>query len=159
MKLENKFGNENFEERLRAMENDIKRLSLRIEILYDNVIKRVEKLEDMEIKVGELARTVAELERDIDRSVADILLRMNKEKIENKFEETKPNFKLEKDIENIDSRLREVEERTFYSEASPDVMDSQLKNLLDKVIFLESRMKAMEKSLGDSAKNRPVILE
>ena len=159
MKLENKFGNENFEERLRVMENDIKRLSLRIEILYDNVIKRVEKLEDMEIKVGELARTVAELERDIDRSVADILLRMNKEKIENKFEETKPNFKLEKDIENIDSRLREVEERTFYSEASPDVMDSQLKNLLDKVIFLESRMKAMEKSLGDSAKNRPVILE
>ena len=159
MKLENKFGNENFEERLRAMENDIKRLSLRIEILYDNVIKRVEKLEDVEIKVGELARTVDELERDIDRSVADILLRMNKEKIENKFEETKPNFKLEKDIENIDSRLREVEERTFYSEASPDVMDSQLKNLLDKVIFLESRMKAMEKSLGDSAKNRPVILE
>jgi len=159
MKLENKFGNENFEERLRVMENDIKRLSLRIEILYDNVIKRVEKLEDMEVKVGELARTVDEVEREVDRSAADIISRINREKIENKFEETKPNFGLEKEVEYIDSRLREVEERTGCGEGSPDTMDMQVKELLDKIIFLESRMKAMEKAIGDSAKNRPVILE
>lgn len=60
-----------------------------------------------------------------------------------------------KELEELKSRIS----KTIKESKTPSMMDTQINELLEKIVSLESRLKVMEKNLDEVVKARPVVLE
>jgi uncharacterized coiled-coil protein SlyX len=115
--------------RITSLEERINALTTRIEMIYDIVFKKFEKLDAAEIKIQQLMGTVSEIEERITY---------------NKMEQSVDRGELREEIHKVRSSV---------------VGDVKFDDLVDRLIFLESRLSAIEKSLDESVKNRPLVLE
>jgi len=142
------------EEKFKFMEGEVRKLSLRVEMMYDSINNKIEKINDVERKIGELAKTIYELEERIDRNKEEILSKTNTENINSRADA------LEERMAAIEfEQRRSTDQIKEIIKKIPGVMGIELDDLVDRIIFLESRLRAMERSLEESAKAKPLVLE
>jgi DNA-binding HxlR family transcriptional regulator len=138
---------------------DIKFLSSRVNAMKENVDFMVNRKAETDMKIENLKKAILKIAEgavstDIIRAIennekvlADLTERIGS--IENSM----------KGLEGVGKKMEEVRREPGISFKEPLVAaDSQIAELLDKIIFLESRMKAIENSLDKKGKN-PIILE
>ena len=87
-------------------------------------------------------------------------------KQDNEMDEIRRLFsKMEMIYNDIDKRMKKIEERLAANEKlvaelqTPSNTNMSFKELLDRLVFLESRLSSIEISLEESTKIRPVVLE
>ncbi len=198
-------------EEFKFIEGEIRRLSGRIEMVYDNIDKRLDKVKNVEKKFPEVLDAIAELEKDIDKNRLDVLERAKKDDLE----EIRRKFELK--ILDIDKRVpdtsstiaslaRKVDENRIMVldrpkkdevlsmigkvskgselgrikeelraeseelvqnlrmekadlETSLTGLSTQISELLNRLVMLESRIGSLERMVRDTRAIQPIILE
>lgn len=194
----------------RFVQSEIKRLSNRVEMMYDDLDKRFAKIRTTEREVNALTEALSDLKKDIEymkfgmkkyveKENVDKMLsavkgrgevfdkmvdnvKVLKEKmdvlddavrkissisIRGEARELPPEFvaalkELTERISKIEYSLKEV--RTFVSKLPPaeagfTEYETRMGDIVDKLVFLESRMAALESVFQTSSKSQALILE
>lgn len=241
-------------ERFKIIEDELRRLSSRMEMLYTNMDKRIENAAQAEKKIPEILDSMTNLRKELDKQRLEILDRVKRDDIKNLSRSVEQNairasgelekryrellrktaesdvvkkkdlenfassiykelgnktdlaqtkdlvkksdlqffYKTTKDLEGkysaIDNKLKQlktdellqliqilkkdldermgklqekedslVDEVVRHTEVGIDEMDYRIQSLLDKIIYLETRMVAIEKMLEES--RLPIIIE
>jgi DNA repair exonuclease SbcCD ATPase subunit len=153
----------NVEREFPKLSETISKLAKDIDKNKIDIIDRVKKV-DMDKKLIEsedrlttivnhqITKRMEELRRDLEPKI-----RLTK------AEET------QKMLDEVNSRIDRIEEelkhtRSFVSMKveelkSPSMIDQQMNELLEKIIFLESRLTAIERTLEETARVHPIIIE
>jgi hypothetical protein len=167
-------------ERFKFVEEESRRLSGRMELMYDSIDKKLEKMKFLEKKTEEISSSVEILRKDTNATRLIALDRAKKEDLKNLYKmmddiKGKTNVgEVNKFMASMEGRIASIERNykkdievfvsTFQARMSemgktPTVFDSQIGELLNKIIFLESRMIALENVMQEPSKTQPVILE
>ena len=167
-------------ERFKFVEEEMKRLSARTEMIYDNIDKKLEKIKFVERKTDEIFSSLQRLRRDTDATRILVLDRAKKEDLKNLYKmmdeiKGKTNVgELNKFMASMEERMALIERNykkdieVFISTVqarmsevgkTTPVFDTQMSELLNKLIFLETRMMTLEKIMQEPSKTQPVILE
>lgn len=96
-------------ERFKFIEEEMRRLSSRIETIYDSIDKRLDKMRDLGERLQELTETVSKLSREIDKNKIEILDKTKEEISERVVSIEKIKSTLEKKIaESLENRLKRI---------------------------------------------------
>jgi chromosome segregation ATPase len=211
---------ENKIERFKFIEEEMRRVSSKVEMIYDSIDKRLEKVKIADTKIDELSRVLDATRKEIDQNKVQLLERVKKEDmgglykklndIENKmkpelvmkmFEEFRNNVNHElmerarrEEVKNIYDRLSNIEAKIkpelvdkmaqdFKShinqqmseiedkyakefdhvrvlvEGAGSDLNSQFNEIVEKIIFLETKLDTLERFLQENAPPQPIILE
>lgn len=167
-------------ERFKFVEEEMKRLSTRTEMIYDSIDKKLEKIRSVEKRTEEMNEVLERVRKDVDANKLLTLDRVKKEDLKNLYKmmddlRKKTKFDdLKKFLSAMETRISLMEENSrkeiqdLISSAhsqvedlgsTPNVVDSQITELLNKIIFIETRIGAVEKLMEEPSKINPVILE
>lgn len=188
---------ENKIEKFKFIENEMRRLSSRMEMIYDSVDKRLDKIKGIEKKFPELNETISKIMKDVDRNKIELIDAVKKEDLENitkDFESKMPKMEsinsrinslesmmasVQKEYENLAqgkpktskdvvSRIDQIEKSVnelkslinmIEMQRPSDVLESQMNEIVERLVFLESRLSAIESMFKQSTKIQPIILE
>jgi predicted nucleic acid-binding Zn-ribbon protein len=186
-------------EKTQFIEDEVKRLTSRIQNIYDEIDSRLDKLRGLEKKYsgdipalvkiveanrrqfGEMENKMGELRKNIYPLINQGLRPINKRAdfIEKKLKETRTS-EIGKILTDVTMRMSVIEERIKYLERSDEsklaefrtavreklgdinaqpAMDHQFKEVINRMIFLESRLMAIEKMMQERASELPIIIE
>lgn len=158
---------------------DIKFLSSRVNTLKENIDYLLNRKTEIDMKIEEIKKVVSKIAEKTVSSDVIKTIKDNKKtldelseriaSIENslktlKIVKTGGGEELYKKIadmyEKVDKKLKEAEKLATASGLKAESpLDSQIEELLDKIIFLESRLKAIEKVLEKKSKSEPIIID
>ena len=134
-------------------DENLKRLDIKIDSLEKGIENWEKKFENLE----RLAGISQEFERKLEA------IKKTEGQVEHFMMPIEINRRLEVLEEKINSLKEEIEQpKEKPYESKPDILDEQINELLNKIIFLESRIRAIESMLlkgQQTSKAQPVILE
>ncbi|MBI4010604.1 MAG: hypothetical protein HY361_05510 [Candidatus Aenigmarchaeota archaeon] len=107
-------------ERFKLIEDELRRLSSRMEMLYTNMDKRLDAVSKTEKKIPEILDSVTNFKKELDKQRIEILDRVKKDEMKG----------LDKILENNASKMSEEMEKK-YSKTSGEI-ESKYNNLLKK---------------------------
>ncbi len=176
--------------RFKMAEDELRRLSSKMELIYDNVDKRLRNIHYLEKVVPELSDSISKLAKEVDRNRVEILSRAKREDLEQGIsseeravgskmivmnerigmieEDMKKIVKVGSEIASVESLMESVTDLNFKIRnledkisalQVPSALNVPLNELLEKIVYLEGKMNALNKNLGDLARARPVIVE
>lgn len=191
-------------ERFKFIEDEMRRLSSRVELIYDSIDKRLDKIRDLEKRVPELTETVSKLSKEMDKNRIEILDKTREEisrriasvervksslereiskSLEEKFKTIEKRKAEEVNriltditmkIAVIESRIASIEtnyekkidefrsavrEKLVEIRAQPSLLDDQVKEIVNKIVFLESRLMGIESMMREKREALPIIIE
>lgn len=160
---------------------DIKFLSSRVNALKENIDYLLNRKTETDMKIENLRKAVAKIaENAVSTDIIETIEKSKRvlvdlgnriESIENSLKsfetaKTTGSEKLYKKIVDMYNEMnKELEEAKKLTTAQalkagpPTSLDTQIDELLNRIIFLESRMRAIEKTLEKKDKSGPIILE
>lgn len=218
-------------EEFKFVESEVKRLSTRIEMVYENIDKRLDKVKDIEKKIPGVLDAVDNISKENDKNKIEILSRAKKSDIDDlrKFVEevtdglarysrdsmnkitkelesmrkdndaklsdmSKPKDsqavqQLQKELstvrqligaqdngevanrisqleesmkENelrIDSLIKDINEKVASITVPESPLEEDVKEIMERMVFLDTRLAAIEKIMQDTSGAQPIILE
>lgn len=169
------------------VKDETKRLSNRVEMMYDDLDKRLNKNKRVEREVQSLIDETTEIKKDMDRMnfnlkinsavAGDVkALKHNMEELDRNAVAEKRSSKSIPVQQGVSDTLKKMNERMLRLErVVGDVKssvvnisgdesgyvnyESRMDDIVDKLIFLESRLSAIESMFQTSSKTQAVVLE
>lgn len=148
-------------ERFKFIEDEMRRLSSRIEMIYQNIDNELEKIRITEKKTTQISESVSELAGEVDRNRVDVLSGVRRDeldKLKSSFEERiaflEGNYK--KDVDSVLSLLRA---QVSELKSPANIFDAQISELVNRLVSLESRLAAIERIIQEPSKVQPVVIE
>lgn len=162
-------------QRFKFIEEEVTRLSTRIESIYDSIDKRLDKIRGVDEKFSEVKQVIDKLSKEIDSNKIQILDRAKKDDIEDirsklsRIERGAAKEDVMKTVESymsdmgdmVNSVKREVDEKIsgMRSFMEPQFSGDDIKSLIEKMVTLEVRIRTLENSLTQNKGMEPIILE
>lgn len=156
-------------EEFRFIENEIKRVSNRVESIYDGMDQRLDKSREMERALPQLKEAVdgmrEEMQKRMDESKIALMDRATKEEtgeirdrlaqVEIRMSDTHIRD-VSKDIADLKD---EVERSIKDSQAPFSVINIEMSDILARLVSLETRLGGLERALQMRNQMHPVVLE
>ncbi len=159
------------DERLRSFkntENEIGKLSNRVEVMYDDLDKRMSNIKGYDKDIKRLSESTKEFVKDLERIKFDIKNKADRQDVEGLKKTRQSSDELPEGFKvmatEIGARMSDIEKAISILQSSMKDMgqnavnpyEGNMKELMNKLIFLESRLSAMESMMN---RPRPIILE
>ena len=151
-------------ETMRFLENEIRKLSSNVGTIYDNISSEIGKIKNFEAQLAvsndgmknfkvELEKLknhphlVKGTEAEINKLLDDVIV------------------KNEKGMENLHAKISELRgeieklKRERPIETIKPLERDELTRIMNKLVFLETRISAIEKDMGETSKMQPIIIE
>lgn len=126
-------------ERFKFIEGEMKRLSSRVEMMYQNIDERLDRVKDIERRVPELSDMIAKSNKDMDKIRIDMMDRITKEELSKRLGEFKGRAEKEfpaniiNQLRAFDKMLNDMEKRMGSIESTYKKGDaSGLSERIDK---------------------------
>jgi len=182
-------------ERFKFIEDETRRLSSRVELIYDTIDRRLEKIKDIERGFPELAETVSKLSQEIDKNKIEVLEKTKQEisdrteglrsfskqaeSLERKMKELKAG-EINRILTDVTTKIAVIESKLSLMETdyrkkieefasaarekivevkAPSFLDEQIKELVNRIVFLESRLMGIESMMREKREALPIIIE
>ncbi len=138
-------------ERFKFIEGEMKRLSSRVEMMYQNIDERLDRVKDVERRMPEISDMLVKVNKDMDKIRIDMMDRTTKEELSRRLGEFKGRAEKEfpaniiNQIRTFDKMLNDMEKRvntiegTYKKEGAPD--------LVDRISRLEEGQKIFERRI------------
>ena len=193
-------------ERFKFIEDELRRLSSRMEMLYSSIDQRMEKLNSFDAEMKKNTKNVLALADEVDKNRVGLLAAVKKDELSDalnrrteelnkkmdanisnmtaELESTKQKLKkfsdalaegnIQAKLSEIESKLRMVEDTNMRAvedlsrmldskiaevHEPTAVFETQMGELLDRMIFLESRLAAVESKMQKLISAQPIVLE
>ncbi|MEM5805322.1 MAG: hypothetical protein QW156_00800 [Candidatus Aenigmatarchaeota archaeon] len=135
---------------IKFLENEIRRISSKVETIYENLSTEIEKIKSFETKLELINESVDKVKRDLDNTKISILEKVKRSDIEGILYRMS---ELEKEFESL-----KIKERLEPVHA-PTIGKIEMNDILNRIIFLETRISTIEKILEEMNKIQPIIIE
>ena len=174
-------------DKITSMAEDVAKQAARVEIFYDSVNERMDKYKKMEMDMSKSLENVSDLISEMDKVKADnneARKKFNEMttdvshyeseigkrviEIEKRLDELRPeNISIDMESamgrleDRLDEKVKDVKQSLYkkLSEIQKPIMDMQIKQIIEKVMELETRMGALEIMLRQNATISPIVLE
>lgn len=149
-------------EQFKFLESEIRRLSSKVEMIYENIDKRMDDVRKLEKFIPEIKNSIASLTQEIDKNRVDILTRVKREEfkdLERKIEEFRKFEKSIPEIKNwISSMKQEIEKEKLDSKdrvrkADLDIVAGNVNRIHEEINKKLSEMETKQKYFVESIKN------
>lgn len=132
-----------------ALERTVQEASKKFESLNVGEIgKKLEMIREVETLYSRINEIYSDLQRKVD-SISKLTPINIESKIKN----------LEEKIDEVQYSIKDLDNKIAKQEIPTHVFDAQMNELMEKIIFLETRLRALERMLQQPAKAEPIILE
>jgi len=193
-------------ERFKFIEDELRRLSSRMEMLYSSIDQRMEKLNSFDAEMKKNTKNVLALADEVDKNRVGLLAAVKKDELSDalnrrteelnkkmdanisnmtaELESTKQKLKkfsdalaegnIQAKLSEIESKLRMVEDTNMRAvedlsrmldskiaevHEPTAVFETQMGELLNRMVFLESRLAAIESKMQKLISVQPIVLE
>jgi chromosome segregation ATPase len=133
-------------ERFKFIEDETKRLSSRIEKIYDSIDRRLDKMKSMEKKFPEIAGLVKGMMKEMERIRTQVLEREKKEDVKRKFREfeEKMLLPLKSQIETLNDRIIALRDLKFSIEKRlTELAESEIRPIKERIVSVENEYKKL----------------
>jgi chromosome segregation ATPase len=132
-----------------ALERTVQEASKKFESLNVGEIgKKLEMIREVETLYSRINEIYSDLQRKVDS-----ISKLTPINVESKIRG------LEEKIDEVQYSMKDLDNKVAKQEIPTHVFDSQVSELMEKMIFLETRLRALERMMQQPTKAEPIILE
>jgi chromosome segregation ATPase len=142
-------------ETIRFLENEIRRISSKVETIYDNISNEIGKIKNFEVKLTLSDEAIKKLQDELDKTKLFVLERAKKTDVGELIGKIN---ELRREIDELRKEVKTMPKKEITHIPS-HVDREELSEILNRMVFLESRISAIEKALEESSKVKPIVLE
>lgn len=132
-------------ERFKFIENEIRRLSSRVELIYDNIDKRLVKIKNIERRSEDLATSLSNMSKEIDKTRAEVLVRATRDDVSKEVDE-----RMKTHLKDLNKILAMQEERVATVEEVKSAME---KRLSETFLGLGEEIKSIKEGVEENREN------
>lgn len=156
-------------EEFKFIENEVRRVSNRVEGFYENIDQRLDKMREFERMFPQMNQNFQQLREEVmkklDEDKISILDRAKKDEtselrdrmsqVEGKLSDTKLK-EMEKEFEKM---RKELKDAVLQSNEPLSVVNIEISDIMSRLIALETRLGNLERYMQSSGRVQPIVLE